>query len=87
MSTTLKFAARLLMVVALLSAVQVFFAPAPSGTDPYASALSVLTGTDAYAAGCSFRTCLFRGERLYCVSTTIADKCAQKGTNCTSSPC
>jgi hypothetical protein len=88
MPIPLKFAARLLVVLALLAAVQISFAPVRSGATPYMSALSDLTGSSAYAAtGCSFRTCLFRGERLFCESTTLSEKCAQKGTNCTSGPC
>lgn len=63
---------------------QLSLAPVRSGVTPYMSALSDLTGSSAYAAtGCAFRTCVFRGERLSCQSTTPFEKCAQKGTNCT----
>ena len=88
MPIPLKFAVRLLVVMALLAAVQLSLAPVRSGVTPYMSALSDLTGGSAYAAGgCSFRTCLFHGERQSCGSTTIFEKCAQKGTNCTSTSC
>ena len=88
MPIPLKFAARLLVVMALLAAVQLSLAPVRSGVTPYMSALSDLTGSSAYAAGgCSFRTCLFRGERQSCQSTTLSERCAQKGTNCASTSC
>jgi hypothetical protein len=88
MPIPLKLAVRLLVVLALLAAVQLSLAPVRTGVTPYMSALSDLTGGSAYAAtGCSFRTCLFRGERLSCQSTTLFERCAQKGTNCTSTSC
>src|SRR5205809_795424 len=50
MPIPLKFAARLLVVMALLAAVQLSLAPVRSGVTPYMSALSDLTGSSAYAA-------------------------------------
>jgi hypothetical protein len=88
MPIPLKFAMRLLAVLTLVAVVQLSLMPVRSGVTPYMSALSDLTASSAYAAGgCSFRTCLFHGERQSCGSTTISEKCAQKGTNCTSTPC
>ena len=88
MPTTLRSAVRLLAIFALLAAAQVASVPDQPGSTPYVSALSGLTGGSVYAAGgCSFRTCQFRGERLYCVSTTITERCSQKGTNCSSTAC
>ena len=88
MRTFPKFAVRLLVVFALLAAVQLSLTPLRTGSTPYASALSDLASGSVYAAGgCAFRTCLFRGERLYCKSTTLFEKCAQSGTNCTSTSC
>jgi hypothetical protein len=72
----------------MLTAAHVPFILVQPGNTPYASPLSELTGGSVYAAGgCGFRTCKFRGERLYCAGTTIAEKCSQRGTNCTSTPC
>ena len=88
MPTTPRFAARLLVVLALLAALQVSLAPVGAGTTPYRSALSDLTGSSVFAAaGCAYRTCLFRGERLYCSNTTVFERCAQSGTNCKSTSC
>jgi hypothetical protein len=88
MPTPLRFAARFLAVLSIVALAQISLTPVGPVATPYASALSDLTGGGAQAAtGCAFRTCLFRGERLFCESTTLAEKCAQKGTNCASSAC
>ena len=87
MRLTFKFA--LCLLVALLPAlVHLPTVQSRDARSPYASSLGTFGGDQIYAAvGCSFRTCLFRGERQFCESTTLANKCAQKGTNCTSSSC
>jgi len=87
MHTPLKFALRMLAVVAALVAMQLSSAVVGPKNTPYASSLSNLTAGDAFAAGCAFRNCRFRGERLSCQSTTVFVKCAQHGTNCTETPC
>ena len=88
MPIPLKFALRMLAIITVVAVVQLSPGPVRSGVTPYTSALSDLTASSAYAAGgCSFRTCLFRGERQSCQSTTLFEKCAQKGTNCTSTSC
>ena len=88
MPNPLKVALRLLAMLTVVAVVQLSPGSVPSGITPYTSALSDLTASSAYAAGgCSFRTCLFRGERQSCQNTTLFEKCAQKGTNCTSTSC
>lgn len=82
-----RFALRLLVVIAVVAALQLLFSSiGPEGT-PYASSLSSITASDALAQGCAFRGCRFLGERPRCRSTTEPLKCAQHGNNCMDSPC
>jgi len=79
---------RLLLVLTLLAVPRIFFGLTGSESTPCGSSLSTPTTGVAFAAGgCSDRGCRFRGERLYCVSTTLSVTCAQKGVNCTETPC
>jgi hypothetical protein len=88
MRIRIRLALRVAVILAVAAALQISVAVHASRSSPYASALSSLTSGQAFAAGgCSFRQCLFRGERLYCNDTTNAMKCAQHGTNCTDSAC
>jgi hypothetical protein len=88
MRPLIRRALQLLVVVAVLVGLQLSVAVVGPESTPYTSSLSAITaGMDAFAAGCGYRNCQFRGERPYCSSTTYFTKCAQHGHECVETPC
>ncbi len=85
MHTPVKYATRFFAVMVAAASLAVLFAPSPPTSNPYLSALSIVTvGLEATAANCENMFC----ERIHisCASNPLT-KCFGKTGNCRTANC
>jgi len=87
MRRPIRYALRLLFVIAVLASLSTLAAPSNAPTSPYLSALSTLTPSNALAQECPFRKCKLINGIFQCANSPIASSCTMNGTQCNSSPC
>ncbi len=74
----------IVVLVACIAALPMLLAPPASTHSPYASALTELVSSPAYAAGCPDKTC---DHGIQCVPG-VGFKCIRfNGKGCTATPC
>ena len=85
-----RFAARFLVLIAIVAALPLMVAPSGGSSSPYVSALSELA-SPVYAANTCNKACSQRpsGLRFTCVDTTVNSSCktVQGGTDCAVGTC
>ena len=82
-----RLAIRVLLLAAVMTAIQVSVGVVGPARSPYISALSDLSAVTAQAAGCQHKACFFIGGRSKCASTTDAMNCKSGPGFCESKPC
>jgi hypothetical protein len=84
MRKSLRFALRILVIVAVVAALPTLLAPSASTHSPYASALSNLVSSPVYANGCPDKGC---DQGISCVSATGLKCIRFNGKGCTATLC
>ncbi len=87
MTKGLRTAARFLMLVAVVLSAVYLMVPASSTGSPYASSLSVMVATPAYATNCSNTICNVLRNPPDCSARMPGWKCKTTGQGCTQSSC
>jgi hypothetical protein len=81
---SIRYTLRVVVLVAVVATLTMLSAPPASTHSPYASALSSLVASPAYAAGCPDKAC---DHGIQCVSG-VGFKCIRfNGKGCTATPC
>lgn len=84
MRKPVRYAWRILVLLAIIASLPAWLAPAAPPQAPYMSALSDIAAAPAYAAGCPDKLC---SHGIECVSG-IGFKCIRfNGKGCTATPC
>jgi len=84
MRRSIRYALRIVVLVAVIASLPVLLTPPAPTQAPYLSALSDLAAAPAYAAGCPDKLC---SHGIECVSG-IGYKCIRfNGKGCTATPC